>query len=213
MAMTEGPNKVLVIGATGGTGRLAVRSLLERGNSVRAFARKPLDVTERHPRLEVVQGDARDAASLERAVAGVDAVLSAFGPRSLKKDDVQETFARNLVATMHKHGVKRLVNLSAWGAGESARGSGLMFALVRNTLLRHIYADKERGEALLLHAGLDYVNVRPGRLLDTPARGGVKASLDGAGLKKTLTRADLAAFMVEQLGSDAWLRKSPFVGY
>ncbi len=205
--------RVLVIGATGGTGRHLVRRLLERGDSVRALARKPADITERHERLEVAQGDARDAASIDRAVQGVDVVVVAFGPRSLKKDDVQETLARNLVLALRKHGVKRLVNLSAWGAGDSAAKAGLLFAVIRNTVLRQVYADKERGEAILLDPSLDYVNVRPGRLLDSPARGGVKASLEGTGIEKELTRDDLAAFMVEQLHSDTWLKKSPLVGY
>jgi uncharacterized protein YbjT (DUF2867 family) len=205
--------KVLVVGATGGTGRHVVRRLLERGDAVRAFARRPADITERHERLEVVEGEARDAASIDRAMQGVDAVISAFGPRSLKKDDLQETLARNLVTAMRAHGVKRLVNLSAWGAGDSAGKAGLFFAIIRNTILRHVYADKERGEALLLDPGFDYVNVRPGRLLDTPARGGVKASLDGAGTKKELTRDDLAAFMVDQVHADTWLKKSPLIGY
>ena len=140
-------------------------------------------------------------------------MISAFGPRSLKKDDLQETLARNLVLAMRAHGVKRLVNLSAWGTGDSAGKSGLFFAIIRNTILRHVYADKERGEALLLDPGLDYVNVRPGRLLDNPARGGVKASLDGVGLKKELTRDDLAAFMADQVCADTWLKKSPLIGY
>jgi uncharacterized protein YbjT (DUF2867 family) len=205
--------KVLVVGATGGTGRHVVRRLLEGGDSVRAFARRPADITERHERLEVVQGDARDAASIDRAVQGVDAVIAAFGPRSFKKDDLQETLARHLVLAMRAHGVKRVVNLSAWGAGDSAGKAGLFFTLIRNTVLRHVYADKERGEALLLDPGLDYVNVRPGRLLDTPARGAVKASLDGAGIKKELARDDLAAFMVDQIHTDTWLKKSPLIGY
>jgi NAD(P)-dependent dehydrogenase (short-subunit alcohol dehydrogenase family) len=205
--------KVLVIGATGGTGRHAVQILLQRGDSVRAFARKPADVTTRHERLEVVPGDARDAAALDRAVEGVDAVLSAFGPRSFRKDDLHETLARNLVAAMHKHGVKRLVNLSAWGAGDSAPGAGLLFAIARRTILRNVYDDKNRAEPILLGAGLDVVNVRPGRLLDSAARGGVKASLDGTGIKRVMTREDLAAFMVEQVHSDTWVGKSPLVGY
>lgn len=204
---------VLVIGATGGTGRHVMRQLLERGDSVRALARNPAAVTERHERLEVVQGDARDAASLDRAVEGVDAVVSTLGPRSLRKDDLQETLARNLVPAMRAHGVKRLVNLSAWGVGDSAAHSGLVLALVRRTLLAKVYADKERGEAILLDPDFDYVNVRPGRLFNRPARGGVKASLDGAGIKKYLNREDLAEFMVEQLTSDAWLKKSPLIGY
>ena len=206
--------KTLVIGSTGGTGRLIVRQLLAHGDSVRAFARNPADLADlSDPRLEVVKGDARDAASIDRAVNGVDAVVVAFGPRSLKKDDVQETLDRNLVQAMRAHGVKRLVNLSAWGAGDSAGKSGFLFSIIRATLLRNVYADKERGESILLDPALDYVNVRPGRLLDAPARGGVKASLDGEGIKKELTREDLAAFMVAQVHSDAWVRRSPLIGY
>ncbi|MDP9001930.1 MAG: NAD(P)H-binding protein [Myxococcota bacterium] len=205
--------KILVIGATGGTGRLAVNKLLARGDSVRAFARNPAAITERHDRLEMVKGDARDAASLDRAVQGVDAVLCAFGPRSLKKDDLQETLYRNLVVAMQESGVRRVVNLSAWGAGDSAGRTGFLFGLIRGTLLANAFADKNRGEAILLGAGLDVINVRPGRLSNGPARGGVKASLDGRGIKMSLTRSDLANFMIEQLASDAWLRKSPLIGY
>jgi uncharacterized protein YbjT (DUF2867 family) len=205
--------KVLVIGATGGTGRHVVRRLLSRGDFVRAFARNPADVTERSERLEVFQGNARDAEAVDRAATGVEAVVSAFGPRSLKRDDIQETLARHLVAAMHKHGVRRLVNLSAWGAGDSAKRAGPLFALIRNTILRYVFADKERAEAILLDPGLEVVNVRPGRLLNSPARGGVKASLDGSGIKKVLARDDLAAFMVEQVHSAAWVHKSPLIGY
>ena len=92
--------KVLVIGATGRTGRHAVRQLLAGGYEVTAFARDPSAVTERNERLRVVQGDARDPASIDRAMHGQDAVLVAFGPRSLKKDDVQEVLMRNLITAM-----------------------------------------------------------------------------------------------------------------
>ena len=204
--------KVLVLGATGMTGQHAVRLLLKRGDQVTAFARTPSAVPERE-RLRVVQGEARDATSIARAVEGQDAVISVFGPRSLKKDDLQETFMRNVVAAMTNAGVKRLVNLSAWGAGDSYAGSGVMVRIIRSTILRHMFDDKDRGEVILLASGLDYINVRPGRLTNGDARGGVKASLTGDGIKAVLSRADLATFMVEQLESDTWVRKSPLVGY
>jgi uncharacterized protein YbjT (DUF2867 family) len=194
------------------TGQHAVRILMDRGDEVTAFARTPSAVKERE-RLRVVQGEARDADSFGRAVEGQDAVLAAFGPRALKKDDIQETFMRNLVAAMTKAGVKRLVNLSAWGAGDSLKGGPMMMRILRATILRHLYDDKDRGEVVLLASGLDFVNVRPGRLTNGPARGGVKASLTGEGVKPVLAREDLAAFMVEQLKSDEWVRKSPLIGY
>ena len=82
--------KVLVIGATGRTGRLAVQRLLAQGDAVTAFARDPSAVSERHDHLTVVKGDARDRESISHAVRGQDAVLVTFGGRSLKKDDIPE---------------------------------------------------------------------------------------------------------------------------
>jgi uncharacterized protein YbjT (DUF2867 family) len=204
--------KVLVIGATGATGKHAVAKLLARGDDVTALARDPSAVTVKSDHLRVVKGEARDAGTIDRAVEGQDALLVAFGPRALKKDDLQEALMQNVIAAMKKHGVRRVVNLSAWGAGESAATSGLLFKVLRATMLRHVYVDKEKADALLLASGLDYVNVRPGQLIDTPARGGVKAG-DGEGLKAKMTREDLAAFMVEQLSNDAWVGKSPVIGY
>ena len=209
--------RVLIIGATGQTGRQAVEQLLARGDEVTAFARTPSKVTKKSERIRVVQGDARDADSIDQAIKGQDAVLVAFGPRSLKKDDVQEVLMRNLIAAMKKHGVKRIVNLSAAAVAPTSVDATLVNLLFRYIfiplLLRNVFADKLRGETLLFASGLDYVNVRPGRLLNSPARGGVRASLDGCGLRFVMTREDLAAFMIEQLRSDAWVRKSPLIGY
>ncbi len=209
--------KVLIIGATGRTGRQAVEQLLARGDEVTAFARTPSAVTENRERLRVVQGHARDADSIDQAVKGQDAVLVAFGPRSLKKDDVQEVLMRNLITAMKKHGVKRIVNLSAAAVAPTNVDPTFLNLLFRYILipllLRNVFADKLRGETLLFASGLDYVNVRPGRLLNSPARGGVRASFDGRGLRFVMTREDLAAFMIEQLRSDAWVRKSPLIGY
>ncbi|HTB33474.1 MAG TPA: NAD(P)H-binding protein [bacterium] len=206
--------KVLVIGATGATGSIAVRLLLEAGHQVTAFVRDPAKFTVTHERLRVSVGDARDAASLDAAVAGQDAVLAAFGPRSLKRDDLQEAFNRNLSAAMRKQGVRRLVNLSAMGAGDSRPQAPWLFrSVILPLFLKHAFADKERGEAVLFDSGLDLVNVRPGRLLNSPSKGPLRASLDPRGLSSMATREDLAAFMVGQLDKPDWVGKSPLVGY
>jgi uncharacterized protein YbjT (DUF2867 family) len=203
--------KVLVIGASGLTGKILVELLLARGDEVTAFARDPASIATKHARLRIAQGDAADRASLDRALAGQDAVLCAFGPRGIGKTSVQETLATNLLPAMKAAGVKRVVNLSAWGLGPERKS--LLFRILLATMLRNIYADKARGEALLLASDLDYVNVRPGRLTNAAARGGVGASETGAGLTDWLTRADLAAFMVGQLEATTWVRKSVPIGY
>jgi uncharacterized protein YbjT (DUF2867 family) len=206
--------KVLVIGATGLTGTALVEHLLADGHQVTAFVRDPAKLSIKSPNLATATGEARDADSLERAVKGHDAVLSAFGPRSFKKDDLQEVFMRNLVAAMTRNGVKRLVNLSAMGAGDSYPGSPLLMRWVILPLfLGRLFDDKNRGEVHLLGSSLDYVNVRPGRLTNGRARGGVKASLSYKGIIPVLSRQDLALFMIAQLQSPEWVRKSPLIGY
>jgi uncharacterized protein YbjT (DUF2867 family) len=207
--------KVLVIGATGQTGRHAVKQLLARGYEVTAFARNPSAVTESSDRLRVVQGDARDPEPIDRAMHGQDAVLVAFGPRSLAKDDVQEVFMRNLIAAMTKHRITRVVNLSAWalGAGAVPPHSLMVRYFLLPVLLRHVLADKRRGEKYLFRSNLDYTNVCPGHLTNSHARGGVRASLDGKGLEQVMHREDLAAFMVEELTSQQWVRRCVVVGY
>ena len=207
--------RVLVIGATGQTGRYAVSQLLAGGHEVTAFARNPSAFAERRERLRVVQGDARDPTSIDGAVSGQDAVIVTFGPRSLRKDDVQEVLMRSVVAAMTKHGVTRLINLAAWGSGGETVPAANPIAryFFVPVVLRHLLADKRRGEAYLFDSVLHYVNVCPAFLKYAPARGGVKASIDGRGLEQYMHREDLAAFMIAQLTDDTWLRKCVAIGY
>jgi len=75
----ERPTRVLIVGATGGTGRQLVEQALERGHTVTALTRDPSALRVEHPRLTVVRGDVLDYVSVEVAVRGQDAVLSALG--------------------------------------------------------------------------------------------------------------------------------------
>ena len=121
---------------------------------------------------------------------------------------------KNLLASMKKNGVKKLVNLSAWGAGDSKAYMNFAFKLIRYSILKNVFDDKERGEVLLTASDLDYVNVRPGRLTDNKARKTpVKAGLDPKGIQPILDREDLATFMVAQINDPTWNGKSPIIGY
>lgn len=87
-----------------------------------------------------------------------------------------------------------------------------VFRLIRSTMLKNVYDDKDRADALLIASGLDYTNVRPPRLTNGPAAGAVRTSADGRGLSKSISRADVAAFLVSQLDDRTWLRQSPVIG-
>lgn len=206
--------KVIVFGATGQTGKIAVSKLLEAGHQVTAFARKPDKIAIKHEHLTLAQGDLANADSVEAAMKSQDTVFCAIAPGSLKYTGFFHTAALAILQAMTKQGVKRIVNLSAWGAGDSRAHSPFFFrAVIIPLILKKVFEDKEKGEEVLMASQLDWVNVRPGMLTNAPAKGGVKATLDPKGLKASMTRVDLADFMIAQLTSPEWVRKSPLIGY
>jgi putative NADH-flavin reductase len=97
--------QILVIGATGRTGREVVIQALGQGHGVTALARNPADMTEQGERLNVVQGDVLDNASLESTIQGHDAVVSALGARTHGRTTVLSEGTKNLIRAMEQHGV------------------------------------------------------------------------------------------------------------
>ncbi len=209
--------RILVIGATGGTGREIVKQALERGHDVVALARKPSKVKVTHERLRVVQGDVTKAATLDAAMAGVDAVVCALGhKRWLGPSTILSEGTRNIVRAMEARGVKRLVVETSLGVGDSAGRLGVVFTLFTMPLILPFYFyDKLRQERVVRGSSLDWVIVRPGNLLDGGKRGRYRHGprvgnyLWGAFIR----RADVADFMLNQIGDTSYLRQAPGVAY
>src|SRR5713226_7091416 len=100
----ERPTRVLIVGATGGTGRQLVEQALERGHVVTALARDPSALRVEHPRLTVVRGNVLDYPSVEAAVRGQDAVLSALGHKQFfRPTRTLSEGTRNLLHAMETH--------------------------------------------------------------------------------------------------------------
>lgn len=204
--------KVLVLGATGGTGRLIVRDALAKGHVVKALVRSKAGVDL--PGADLIEGDARDAGVLQRALEGSDAVISALGTGMGFSEVTLLTVAtRALVTAMRHTGVRRLVCISALGVGDSKGHGGFVFdRLFQPLLLSQAYKDKESQEATIRASSLDWVVVRPTQLTDHPARGSVRALTELTGFHGgKVSRADVAKFVVEQLTTDTWLRQTPVV--
>lgn len=205
--------KVLVLGATGGTGRLIVRDAQEKGYSVVAMVRSRASADL--PGADVIEGDVRDVGALMHALEGCDAVVSALGTGLSPFSEVSLlTEATNaLILAMGRSGVRRLVCISALGVGDSRGHGGFVFdRIFMPLLLRHAYKDKLRQEDAIRASALDWIIVRPGRLTDDPARGSLRAVVDLAGVNGgKIARADVARFVVEQLATDTWLKRTPLL--
>ena len=206
--------KVLVLGVTGGTGRLIARDALTKGHSVVALVRskaRAIDLSG----VDLIEGDARDEGTLTRALNGCDAVVCSLGTGMKLFGEVSllTEATRSLVTAMTRSGVSRLVCISALGVGDSRGHGGFVFdRMFQPLLLRPAYKDKNRQEAAIRSSSLDWVIVRPAMLTNDPARGSVKAFIDLAGVKGgKVARADVARFAVEQLTSGTWLRKTPVI--
>lgn len=120
---------------------------------------------------------------------------------------------RHLLDAMRKHAVRRIACITGIGAGDS-RGHGGFFYdhIVEPTLLRTVYADKDRQEELLRHSDRDWIIVRPGQLTDGEATGKYRVLLDLTGVTVgKIARADVAAFVLQQLGRDDFLRRTPLL--
>lgn len=206
--------KILVLGATGATGRLIVGKAVAEGHEVVALVRakaKAADIVG----AELVEGDARDPAALTRAIAGCDAVVSSLGTAMspFREVTLLSTATRALVGVMEQQAVRRLVCITGLGAGDSRGHGGFVFdRLFLPLMLRKVYEDKDRQENVIRASTLDWTVVRPTVLNDKPARGAIKALTDLSGVHGgTIARSDVADFVVQQLTTDAWLRKTPLI--
>jgi uncharacterized protein YbjT (DUF2867 family) len=206
--------KILVLGATGGTGRLIVAQALGRGYDVTALVRsaeKARDLTG----AKLIVGDVRDEKALRQALKGRDAVVSALGTPASPFREVTflSSATRGLVSAMKSEQVLRLICITGIGAGDSAGHGGFVFDnLIFPLLLRKVYADKNRQEAIVRDSGLDWILVRPSVLNNKPSRDTIQALTELSGFHGgTISRADVARFVLDQVRDDTWVHRSPLI--
>lgn len=214
-APPNGPMQVLVIGATGGTGRQLVQQALAAGLQVTAFVRDPARLQIEHANLRVAKGDVLDYASVESAMRGQNAVLSALGhKRFLYPNRIQSEGMRNVLRAMKACDVPRLICETALGIGSSVGRLGLPHTFFILPLLLAFYMwDKLRQEELIIASDRDWVIVRPGLLTNGRARGGYRHGPDAGSYlwPVPISRADVADFMLKQLADDTYLGTAPGV--
>lgn len=209
------PARVLIIGATGGTGRQLVTQALERGYVVTALVRDPARLEVKHPQLTVIQGDVLNEGSLEEAIRGQEAVLSALGhKRFFYPTCILSEGTRNILRAMETHGVSRLVCETSLGIGNSAGRMGLYYTLfIIPVILPFYFWDKTRQERIIARSKVEWVIVRPAVLTNGDKRGRSRHGLHVGNffLTARISRADVADFMLNQVVSDTYLRTAPGV--
>jgi uncharacterized protein YbjT (DUF2867 family) len=200
--------KVLVIGATGGSGLAATRSLLARGAQVTAFARSPDSLPPLHGQLTKMPGDATRFEDIDRAMAGHDAVVVALGIRenplrvrllgsAHTAMDVRSQGTRHVIEAMHRHGVRRLVVQTSYGVGATQGRLPFMVKLVFALMLRPQIRDTGRQEEAVRNSGLDWVLVQPVNLNDDAVVEPAFASAEGDYQSMKVSRQQVGEFLAD----------------
>lgn len=176
---TPEARKVLVVGATGGSGRAAVSALVADGHHVTAFSRHADQLDGEFDGIATINGDAMRPDDVDHAVAGHDAVVvvlgitenpirvQLLGPKRTPLD-VRSTGTRHVIDSMHAHGVDRLVVQSSYGIGPTRPLLGLRDRIFFSTIVKKQMADTGQQDRLVRASGLDWTLVQPVHLSDEP---------------------------------------------
>lgn len=221
--------RITVLGATGRTGRHVVEQALGRGHTVRALVRDPARlgvpaaVTTADaaaptaargtpPQVEVVLGDVLDPEAVTRATAATDAVVVVLGAPPRATDRVLTRGTQHAVAAMHRHGVRRLVVETSFaldGGDRLAGPAGRLLVGFSRLFTGPLWADKASQEQAVRDSRLDWTLVRPTTLSDGPATGSWTAAEEPRlRLSASIPRADVAAFLLDQLSDTTWSRRA-----
>ena len=204
--------KIAVIGATRGIGLELVRAALSDGHDVTALVRDPASMTEEHPRLCLVKGSAEDAAAVAEAVRGQEVVCDTLGTRNVTGEvRLFSNAAEKIAAALQPD--QLLITVTGIGTGDSKGHGGFLYdKIFMPLILRRMYADKDRQEAVIRNKVARWIIVRPGFLTNGPCTGKTRAVTDLHGVKANrISRADVARFILAQAKAPEFIGKTPLL--
>lgn len=209
---------VTVFGATGAIGSRTVDQLLTSGHTVTAYARNPAKIPARWAdTVRVVVGEMSDAAAIDSAVAGADAVVSALGPSMDRKATglplVEGT--RNILESMARHGVRRYVGHATPTVLDPQESPTLITrftSFMPRTFMRRAYDEVTAMSELIMSSDTDWTIVRFIAPKDGDPKGTIRSGFFGTDkLGFAITRADIAAFTAAQVTDTRYLHRAPAI--
>jgi len=209
--------KLALFGATGPTGKYLINEALKQGYDLSVYTRDANKLKEFEGRIEVVIGDLKDADAIGRCVQGAEAVISALGPNSFKSKEERPIMkgVKTLISAMNQNGVKRLIQVSTASYRDPQDGFDLktrLFVALIKLMLFPAYDDIRSTGELIRNSGLDWTLVRIPNLKSAPADGKIKTGLYGkTKLSLSLSRGNLAKFLVDQVGDRKFIRAAPAI--
>lgn len=210
--------KLVIFGATGFSGQAILRLALSKGFQVTLLVRNKSAITIQNENLTLIQGNVLDRNDVKKALENQDAVIQCLGVGG-KGDGKPTTFISEankiIVDEMEKQKVSRLIAMSNVGAGNSLSFQPWFFT---NFILPYfmkwlkvIIDDKNRMERAIMNSELEWTIIRCPNIVDKTPKGKVHATLDGKGLKLSITLGDMAEFIVHQLTDSTYSKQAPSI--
>lgn len=205
--------RVLIVGASKGIGLETTRQALDAGHDVRALARSATAIAISNPSLEKMRGNALKTEDVEAALVGMDVVIQTIGVglgELFRPVHLFSDATRVLIAAMKRQDIKRLICVTGFGAGDSRASISCLQRLPFQIVFGRAYDDKSLQEQRIKESELDWTIARPGVLTSGPRTGQYQILSESSQWRNgIISRADVAEFLVRQIGDQTYIRKAP----
>jgi putative NADH-flavin reductase len=210
--------KIAIFGASGYSGKEILQLALAKNYEVTVLTRSISSIKINHPHLKIIEGNVLDANTVKEVLQNQEAVIQCLGVGG-KGDGKPTTFISDatkvIVKEMENANINRLIAMSNIGAGNSIAFQPRIF---RHVILPYfmkwlkvIIDDKNRMEPIIMNSNLNWTIVRCPNITSKPQKGKITASLDGKNLKLSITNADTANFIMQQLNDKRFINQAPSI--
>ncbi|WP_183575622.1 NAD(P)-dependent oxidoreductase [Mucilaginibacter sp. X5P1] len=215
------PKRILILGATGRTGKHAIPFALAQGYQVVALVRNPAKIIAKSDSLTLIIGLPTNIDDVRRAMKGCDTVLSLLSPltrgeaisfRKINAPRILEKSMTNVLQVMNEYRVKRILILSSVGVGDSWKyAPWYVKLLVKLTNFKVIFADHNAQERLIQASGTDWTIARPVGLNENENIGTLAVTYDHTPKPFQMSRKLLAEFFIDNLYNETYFHKTPML--
>jgi len=207
--------RIIVFGATGGTGQELIKQALDKGNIVTAFVRTLKKMKISHNNLKIIQGDVLNYKDVFYALDNQEVVFCNLGIPASDKSTLRTDGTANIAKAMKEKGVKRLICQTSLGYADSKKVlSWYMKYIIVPFILKNAFKDHKLQETVIEKSNLDWTIVRPANMTNGKLTKIYKHGFDPTEkIKLKVSRADVAHFMLNQMDNNAYLREKVGVSY
>lgn len=211
--------RILILGATGRTGKHLLSEALKNGHVVHVLVRDKSKIHYNSEQLIIFEGLPTDRIALKNAMTGCEAILSALNisrtsdfpwaklrtPKTFLSDTIK------LVAEIaEEEKIKRIVVCSAWGVNETKKDIPWWFRwFIDNSNIGVAYRNHELQESILQKTALNYTLIRPVGLTNFNKEENIRVSINNHPKPKLIiSRKSVAGFMLKVLNEDLFIKQT-----